>query len=314
MAIEKPINEILVSIENGEYTIPEFQRGFVWNPKQIKEFFRSLYLKYPSGSFLIWKTKNPSKLRGDKKETNSVFHNLILDGQQRLTTIYTIFKGETPNWYEGVTLRTDLYFNLMEEEFEYYTQMKMKGKKEWINVSDFLKNGGLNQFLIDLNKAENAEVRDFYLSRIHVLTNLESIRTYGYYIKEVSITELEKVVEIFNLVNKSGTTLSASDLALAIITSNWDGIKDRFRKSIAEYEQHKYYLSFNFFTRCLNMVTTNRGKYTSAITEVKSEEYEQAWEKINKSLAVLINVLREHAFIDSTQNISTEYVLSLIHI
>ena len=53
MAIENPIHDILKSIEKGEYTIPEFQRGFVWNPTQVKNFIRSLYLGYPTGSFLI---------------------------------------------------------------------------------------------------------------------------------------------------------------------------------------------------------------------------------------------------------------------
>ena len=124
MAIEKKIQDILSSIDNDEYTIPEFQRGYVWNSRQVKEFFRSLYLGYPSGSFLIWKTKDPSKIRGEQKETNAIFHQLILDGQQRLTTIYTIFKGKTPEWYEGVALRTDLYFDLNTEEFEYYMQKK----------------------------------------------------------------------------------------------------------------------------------------------------------------------------------------------
>lgn len=142
MAIEKKIQDILMSIDNDEYTIPEFQRGYVWNSTQVKEFFRSLYLGYPSGSFLIWKTKDPSKIRGDQKETNSIFHQLILDGQQRLTTIYTIFKGKTPDWYEGVALRTDLFFNLNTEEFEYFMLRKMSNKPEWINVSEFLSKGG----------------------------------------------------------------------------------------------------------------------------------------------------------------------------
>ena len=71
MAGEKQISEILLSIDNDEYTIPEFQRGYVWNSKQVKSFFRSLYLGYPSGSFLIWKTKEPSKIRGNQKESNS---------------------------------------------------------------------------------------------------------------------------------------------------------------------------------------------------------------------------------------------------
>ncbi len=311
MAIEKNIQDILTSIDNDEYTIPEFQRGYVWNSTQVKEFFRSLYLGYPSGSFLIWKTKEPSKIRGDQKETNSIFHHLILDGQQRLTTIYTIFKGQTPEWYEGVALRTDLYFNLNTEEFEYFMLRKMSNKPEWINVSEFLSKGGVNHFISKF-ASMNEDDRNYYLQNIETLNKLSAIKDYGYYIKEITINELDKVVEIFNLVNKSGTTLNESDLALAIITSNWPEIKDRFRESIEEYRKYNYDLSFRFFTRCLNILTTNRGKYTAEINSVTKDEYEEAWKKLNKILPHLINILRENAFIDSSEDYSSVYVLYVL--
>lgn len=311
MAIEKKIHDILTSIDNDEYTIPEFQRGYVWNSRQVKEFFRSLYLGYPSGSFLIWKTKDPSKIRGDQKETNSIFHQLILDGQQRLTTIYTIFKGKTPDWYEGVALRTDLYFDLNTEEFEYFMPRKMSNNPEWINVSEFLSKGGVNYFISNLG-ALNDEDRNYYLQKIETLNKLSAIKDYGYYIKEITITELEKVVEIFNLVNKTGTTLNESDLALAIITSNWPEIKDRFRASIEEYRKYNYDLSFRFLTRCLNILTTGRGKYTAEISNVTKEEFEEAWKKLNKILPHVINILRESAFIDSSEDYSSVYVLYVL--
>ena len=311
MAIEKPINEIISSIDNGEYTIPEFQRGFVWNRTQVKEFFRSLYLGYPTGSFLIWKTKDPSKIRGDKPDTDSVFHHLILDGQQRLTTIYTILKGSTPKWYEGVSLRTDLYFNLDTKEFEYYMPLKMKGKKEWIHVSDFFSQGGVNSFIKKLLNFEPEE-KDYYLSKLQELNKLDEIKKYGYYIKEILFTDIEKVVEVFNLVNKSGTTLNESDLALAIITTNWPEVKESFRTTIEQYQKHNYNFSFQFLTRCLNMLTTNKGKYTSEITSVTKEELEIAWSRINKILPQVINVLRDRAFIDSSDSYSSFYVLYVL--
>ena len=239
MAGEKQISEILLSIDNDEYTIPEFQRGYVWNSKQVKSFFRSLYLGYPSGSFLIWKTKEPSKIRGNQKESNSIFHQLILDGQQRLTTIYTIFKGQTPEWYEGVSLRTDLYFNIETEEFEYYMSKKMVNKPDWINVSDFLSKGGVTSFISSFQSMSD-EHRNYYMQNLEVLNKLGAISTYNYYIKEITLTDIEKVVEIFNLVNKTGTTLNESDLALAIITSNWPAVKDRFRSAIEDYKIYNY--------------------------------------------------------------------------
>ena len=224
---------------------------------------------------MIWKTKEPSKIRGEQKESSSIFHQLILDGQQRLTTIYTIFRGKTPEWYEGVSLRTDLYFNLETEEFEYYMPRKMGNNREWINVSKFLSSGGVSHFISNL-KEFSAEDKEYYLNKINIINNLDAIKDYGYYIKEITITDLESVVEIFNLVNKTGTTLNESDLALAIITSNWPEIKDRFRETIEQYKKYNYDLSFRFFTRCLNILTTGRGKYTSDIANVTKDEFEEA--------------------------------------
>jgi len=311
MAESKKITTILSSIEEGEYTIPEFQRGYVWNSKQVKEFFRSLYNGYPSGSFLIWKTKDPSKIRGNNSKSNSVFHHLILDGQQRLTTIYTIFKGKTPIWYEGQSLRTDLYFNIETQEFEYYMPKKMGNKLEWINVSEFLQKGGITNFLKELENISN-EQKAFYLDHISILNKLSAIENYQYYIQEIEFNEIEKVVEIFNLVNKTGTTLNESDLSLAIMTSNWPEIKDKYREAIKDYKKHNYELSFMFFTRCLNILTTERGKYTSEIANVTKEEFEKAWNRLHKILPHLINVLRESAFIDSTDSFNSKYVLYIL--
>ena len=305
--MEKKISDILHSIDNGEYKIPEFQRGYVWNSKQVKGFFRSLYLGYPSGSFLIWKTKDPSKIRGSLTETNSTFHQLILDGQQRLTTIYTIFRGETPDWYEGVSLRTDLYFNLESQEFEYYMQKKMSNNPEWINVSDFLSKGGVSTFITEIQSLEE-EKKNYYLSKIVVLNKLGSIQDYGYYIKEITITELDKVVEIFNLVNKTGTTLNESDLALAIITSNWPEAKDRFRDASSEFMTHNYDFSFRNYTRFLNIFCVERGKYSDEISSINPDQFEQAWKEIKKILSYLINILRDKAFIDSSDSFSSLYV------
>lgn len=310
MAIEKPIKDLLLSIDKGEYLIPEFQRGYVWNSNQVKGFIRSLYLGYPSGSFLIWKTENPSEIRGKNSNENLVYKNLILDGQQRLTTIFTIFKGKTPTWYEGSSLRTDLHFSLEKEEFQYYKPREMKGKNEWIHVSEFLTNGALSGFMGTLSSMEEDQ-RNYYMQSdiIQRLTRLDQMKDYGYYIKEVQIKEVDKVVEIFNLVNKSGTTLNESDLALAIISSTWEGTKKRFRTKIEEYATYNYHLDFNFFTRLLNMITTGRGRYTSEISRKNEADFVPAWDKINRSLPYLINILREDAYIDSNSNLSTIYVL-----
>jgi uncharacterized protein with ParB-like and HNH nuclease domain len=81
------ISELIKEIKVGELVLPEFQRGYIWTPEQVKNYVRSLYRKYPTGHFLIWKTYAPQRSRGQSPPTESSYSRLILDGQQRLTSI-----------------------------------------------------------------------------------------------------------------------------------------------------------------------------------------------------------------------------------
>src|SRR3989344_4510015 len=135
MASTRTVGELLKDIELQEFILPEFQRGYIWTPKQVKEYLDSLYHAYPSGSFLIWKTPQAQKTRGKPVQTESKYYKLILDGQQRITSLYALFFGKPPPFYEGENLYFNLYFNLQTEEFSYYMEKKMKGNYEWIPVT-----------------------------------------------------------------------------------------------------------------------------------------------------------------------------------
>ena len=95
MATTLTISELISDIRGGGYILPEFQRGYVWKNWQVREYLASLYRRYPTGSFLIWNTPNPGLVRGTPSDSSNTFQ-LILDGQQRLTSIYAILTGECP--------------------------------------------------------------------------------------------------------------------------------------------------------------------------------------------------------------------------
>jgi uncharacterized protein with ParB-like and HNH nuclease domain len=101
MAATAPISDLIKQIKMGELILPEFQRGYVWRSEQVKRDVVSLYRKYPTGHFLIWKTYNPQPARGQSPPSENSFSRLILDGQQRLTSIFTLFEGKPPAFYEG---------------------------------------------------------------------------------------------------------------------------------------------------------------------------------------------------------------------
>ena len=114
------ITEILNQIEIGNFALPEFQRGYVWNREQVRKLMNSLYRGYPIGGLLTWLTPlDPSIIRN---EPSAVYGNvdLILDGQQRITTLYGVIKGKAPAFFEGnADSFTGLYFNLETESFEF---------------------------------------------------------------------------------------------------------------------------------------------------------------------------------------------------
>jgi hypothetical protein len=95
------IQTILDQIDLGSMALPEFQRGYVWNREQVRGLMHSLYHKHPVGSLLVWVTKTESATtRGDGDLPPGTV-KLLLDGQQRMTSLYGIIRGTAPKFFEG---------------------------------------------------------------------------------------------------------------------------------------------------------------------------------------------------------------------
>jgi uncharacterized protein with ParB-like and HNH nuclease domain len=90
----------LDAIEHRELVLPEFQREYVWRLDQAKQLMVSLYKDYPTGSLLFWETINPPDIKNNALPKNFVGRiRVLLDGQQRLTTLFLLIKGEVPPYY-----------------------------------------------------------------------------------------------------------------------------------------------------------------------------------------------------------------------
>ncbi len=88
------IETILSQIDLGAMALPEFQRGYVGNREQVRGLMTSLYRRYPIGSLLVWVTRaDIAPMRGGVTTAPGGLAELILDGQQRITTLYSIIRG-----------------------------------------------------------------------------------------------------------------------------------------------------------------------------------------------------------------------------
>nr|WP_206378153.1 DUF262 domain-containing protein [Sneathiella limimaris] len=89
------ISTILDHLDSGHMALPEFQRGYVWNKDQVRGLMDSLYRRHPIGGLLVWVTKSETAShRGDGPLAAGVV-KLLLDGQQRITTLYGNFRPQS---------------------------------------------------------------------------------------------------------------------------------------------------------------------------------------------------------------------------
>ncbi len=108
------VQELVDMIERGDLRLPEMQRQFVWKATRVRDLIDSLYRGYPSGSILVWETNEKMPVRDlavEQKQSPFSGHKLLLDGQQRLTSLSAVIRGAK------VTVRNrqkkiDILFNL----------------------------------------------------------------------------------------------------------------------------------------------------------------------------------------------------------
>src|SRR5262249_10148123 len=109
---------------------------------QVRSLLYSLYRRHPVGGLLVWVTKTENvEARGDGPLAAGTVE-LLLDGQQRITSLYGIIRGKVPKFFDGnAQTFHGLYFNLEDESFEFYAPLKMKDNPLWIDLTDLMQTG-----------------------------------------------------------------------------------------------------------------------------------------------------------------------------
>ena len=292
---DKPVNVLLEELGEGALGLPEIQRSYVWNRPQARDLVDSLYREYPSGLILLWKPKELPELRDTALVENSkkAPDFLILDGQQRLTSLMKVFNGEI-----------DVYFNVEEESFQIYSR-KLKANPLWISVKEVINNSAVEVWDELEKKLDDKEKAKEYLKR---LSRLEKIKEYRYPVMIIHTDDYEEITESFIRVNSRGTRLREAELAMAQLAFHWPGaLVKEFESALDDYEQANYDLEARFLMRCFVAVGTNqsRFRYLSALWRKSRTELEDIWKRTKKAVDHTINFLRNNAGIESSDWISS---------
>ena len=305
------VETILSQIELGNYALPEFQRGYVWNRDQVRKLMNSLYRGYPIGGILTWVTPVDQNIMRNGKDTVYGNVDLILDGQQRITTLYGIIKGKAPAFFEGnANSFTDLYFNLEDETFEFFLPMKMRGDRKWISVTELMQKGAglfVSSFKDDTEKSM------FYLSQMDKLNRLDNIKKTDLPVQRVVGEDktIDVVVEIFNNVNSGGTKLSKGDLALAKICAEWSEARVKMREIITKYEKAGFHFKLEWLLRCITIYTTNKA-YFSELSNVSIADFKKGLTETDKLISLILNQIASRLGLDHDQVLGSRYSIPIM--
>lgn len=305
------ISTILDHIDAGSMALPEFQRGYVWNRNQVRDLMNSLYRKYPVGSLLVWETKTESATRRGEAPLPAGTVKLILDGQQRMTTLYGIIRGKAPAFFDGkLETFTGLYFNIESETFEFYGPVRMKDNPLWLSVTDLMQKG-IAPYMINLNQHPDFAPRiETYVSRMNAIVNISD---FSLHIEEVTGTDkdIDVVVDIFNKVNSGGTRLSKGDLALAKVCAKWSDARSEMQSKLSKWRDAGFNFNLDWLLRCVNTITTGEARF-DALEILSAEEFRQGLIKAEKLIDYLLNLVSSRLGLDHDRVLGSKYAFPLM--
>ncbi|KUP96514.1 GmrSD restriction endonuclease domain-containing protein [Thermobifida cellulosilytica] len=303
------LSTLLDQIDSGTILLPEFQRGYVWNRDQVRGLMRSLYRGYPVGSLLLWETAATDvSARGGAAAMGGTYL-MLLDGQQRITSLYGVIRGRPPAFFDGdAKAFTGLYFNVESETFEFYARSKMSGDPCWVNVTELFQQGPvpyLTRFT-DVS-SELATVYLQRLNRLHQVTERE--------FPQEKITgadkEIDEVVDIFNRVNSGGTKLSKGDLALAKLCAQWPEARSTMRAALDRWQQAGYRFKLDWLLRTATAVATGRSQF-EALDKVEAVEFQAALEKAITHVDTFLNTVSGRLGLDHDRVLPGRYSITVV--
>ena len=311
------ISTILEKIDENQLFVPAFQREYVWKRDDAKQLIDSLIKEYPTGTMLTWETSNPPELKGPHKyNENQGAVKLLLDGQQRVTTLYMLIRGVIPPYYSEQEIMEDtrnLFVQLETLELSYYMKTRMETNPLWQNITHvFQRNIRARDVVRNLEEKGETVTRERQ-DRIDDNTRaIENILARDFPEQTIPVkASIREAIDIFYKVNASGVALTDAELALAQISGYWPQARDRFKAKLAALEKEGFVFKLDFIVYVLLGCLYHLGSDMKKLHDAEnSEKIRAAWDRLEKQvLDYVVNLMRTNAFVDHTDEINSPYAL-----
>lgn len=296
------------------WSVPEFQRGFVWKATQVRDLAESLWYDYPIGSLLVW--SNQTETQEQHAVDAQVPGRWVVDGQQRTSALCILF-GRKPYWWPSseewnkILKRYDIRFdiNAKEEPFFFVANAVIKKTidSRYVSLSEVL--------VLDTSKEKDQKTLESLAKKIkldglcdgmdamEVYTRLDRLRK----IREKDIVvitidhELEDVVEIFSRLNSKGTRVTEADIYLGIVAARNPGwVREVFLPYLHQLADFGFDISPNLLFRTLSGVGIKRIRFREIPDSFwEKGKIEPAWKRTATAWKHLIARFREYGILSN---------------
>ena len=342
------VKDAIDKIHSRQYLLPAIQRKFTWNSIQIEMLFDSIMRGYPINSFMMWKISDDKIKSGykfyefitsyreffavnnpDINTTGVRDFEAVIDGQQRLTSLYIGLRGSYAykmprKWWrdaEACLPTRKLYLNLCVSVEQQYDNQKVydfrflskddldKYNKSqdgsfWFEVGQILDLDTLpklNNYLKS-NQIDDNDYACKTLSQLYQVIYVDKL--INYYLQEEQ--EPDKVLDIFIRTNSGGTPLSFSDLLMSIASANWRKIDarseiDSIVREIYNIGRMGFSIDKDFILKtCLVLFVDNIKFQLKNFTQENVQSFENNWNSLKKAIIAAFKLFDMLGFDNST--------------
>ncbi|WP_339192763.1 DUF262 domain-containing protein [Paenibacillus sp. FSL W8-1287] len=281
------LNSLMTDISNGRIKIPQFQREYVWELKAAAQLLDSIAKGFPIGTFIMWETQE--ELRSIRNIGN---HNLpstpqghttqyILDGQQRITSMYTCFKGLSIERDGKIEDFSEIYIDLYAGDDDEIVTVTLDNQtpERYIKVTDLLY--GKMSNLLKIYSETSIDKIDKYKERF---------TSYQFSLVILRNAPIDVATEVFTRLNVGGKTLTLFEIMVAKTYDHTTGfdLSEKYDELLDELGDNYRTIPASTVLQVISCVLKNDCT-RKQILKLDKKEFIASWEPVKKAILAAVN-------------------------
>lgn len=315
------VGEHVRHVAEGRYALPEFQRTFVWDTERIAKLWDSLYRGYPVGQLMLWKPLSdemfPMRALGRKQSSvTKADHLAMLDGQQRLTALFLVMKGEVEIRFD---LATERFLDTAPAAGWGTNHLRLDilrgAEEEVVSYEEAAEDGFFHRHASEAHKKTFGRA----LNRLNATLNTRQLPS-----QTVRGSDYPTVISVFERLNEQGAQLNDAQITMAGICRHWPGV---FARTYDLLSRMNAQMGFDraddptFVFQVWTAVHTgqhlikhlaprdSRSRYAS---RASAPQYEASWKRTSDGIEALIKIMQNDLGLTNFQFIKSYYPLAVV--